>query len=346
MTHDSTIAWEYTKRIGFDWRLNYSMLKFNRQLKVCKEQKNFMKYSYSTLFYLSMGMVFVGYHIPMMAPMLSQEIADREKKKKRKQRNREYGDTLSTMSYEQLKKAKNELLARRDYFNAVKYLEEMVRVCDDHIERQAVMLELGDTWFADKDYKHALRVYKDFGTLYPGSKHVGRALAQAIECSFHSTLSYDRDQTQTEETLTLIQQFREIQHLFAESKEQVDATERQCFNLLFESEMGVARTYLILGNFKSAQKRIENVIKKFGTQVPFGQPRILEFKIDLAHAQKNPLDATKYQIELAQLFPEYTTSKLLIPQLPDLKLQLAVLEKEALPAAEPAQTNEHMANRF
>lgn len=265
------------------------------------------------------------------ANMLSQEIAGREKekgKKKKAKARTDHGQTLSTMSYETLKRKKDEYIKNGDLYNASKYLEEMIRICDDHKEKQPVMIELGDVWFKQQDHKHAVRVYEEFVTLYPGSQKVGYALSQAIESSYQQILSQDRDQTRTEDTLKLIDSFMERKDVFAEYAPRVLEIQRKCLQRLFESEMNVANFYVSRGNFKAASRRFENITKKFGATLPDVQPQVLEFKITLADAQHDQLTATQARIELAQKFPTSSLGKQYANELPSLQIQLASLEQK------------------
>ena len=264
------------------------------------------------------------------SPMLAKEVQQRKKQEKKKVvKNKDRkgdGTTISTMTYDQLEARKNELVKQKDFFNAIKYLEEMIKICEDHREKQELMLELGEYWVQRQEYKFALRLYKNFKDLYPGSEHIGFVLRREIECSFAQLLTYDRDQTNTQDTLKLCEEFMEYKNIFAEHVQAVVDIEKQCRQRLFEHEMYVAEFYLFRGNFKAAQKRIDTIGKQFNGTSFVVEPPALEFKIRLAQANDDMLSATKYKIELAQKYPQHTKALPFVASLPDLKLELAMLE--------------------
>jgi outer membrane assembly lipoprotein YfiO len=246
-----------------------------------------------------------GTTLPLAANMLSREIADNKKKKKVKIKDRE-GNTITTMPYEKLKKNKNELLVQGDELTAIKYLEEMVKICPDHEEKQDVMLELAGLWYKHKEYAFAQRVYEDFEMLYPGSDYVGFSLARGIECAFNQLYSSDRDQSQTEQTLKLIDRFMERKDAFSDYVDQVVEIEKKCHARLFESEINIANFYLKGGNIKSAQQRIDTLQKRFEDERAVIEPAGLEFKIRLARETNDKADL---KVQLAQLEKNTTTDQ-------------------------------------
>lgn len=263
------------------------------------------------------------------APMLSQDIQKRQKEKKKvvKKAQDRTGKTVSTMPYDQLKAKKELVVKDKDFFSAIKYLEEMIRICENHAEKQELMLELGQYWFDRKEYKQAQRLYKDFKDLYPGSDHIGLVMRREIECSFAQLLSYDRDQTLTQDVLKLCSEFMERKQVFAEHVPAIVDIEKQCRQRLFEHEIGVAEFYLFRGNFIAAQKRIDIITKQFGGTSFVVEPHALDFKIRLAQATNDNFSAMKYKVELAQKYPEDAKALPFVASLPDLKLELAALEK-------------------
>ncbi|MCG6537450.1 MAG: outer membrane protein assembly factor BamD, partial [Syntrophales bacterium LBB04] len=198
--------------------------------------------------------------------------------------------------------------------------------------------------------KHAARVYEHFTELYPGSEKVEYALYRAIDCSFHQISNADRDQTDTEKTLALVNKFLERSDLFSNYLPQVTEIGTKCKERLFESEMNVFSFYVGRGNFKSAQHRLENITKVYTPQLPNIEPQILHLKIELAQATNDTEGLIKTRIELAEKFPENSFAKPLVTQLPQLKLELAALTKPAevstTQAAEDKNIQQHMAQRF
>jgi len=171
------------------------------------------------------------------------------------------------MNYEELIIAKNKQIEISNYSSAIKYLEQMIKLCTDVNTISDHLLEIADVLYMDGQYEKAARFYNDFVSLYPGKEKVEYALYRAIASSFTCILSPDRDQTKTEETLALTHIFLK-QELFITYKEQVLELQKKCQQHLVDSELNICNYYIKRGNVKQAQKRLDKIRHTWLPQLP------------------------------------------------------------------------------
>ena len=146
--------------------------------------------------------------------------------------------TLSVMTYEELKQAKDRQIAANNTEAAIKYIERMLKLCDDINEIAALMIDLADLYFDNGDLTKAGTLYTEFTRMYPGNKKTEYALYRGILSSFYSTLTIDRDQSMTHKTIELSDQFLG-RDLFTQYKDEVEKIRQQCYQKVVESEFNV-----------------------------------------------------------------------------------------------------------
>lgn len=191
--------------------------------------------------------------------------------------------TMRSMNFVELAKRKQELLSFGDAFTAIKYVEKMIPLCDDLEMKGELILELADLNFECGYLKVAEARYKEFADLYPGAAKTEYALYKAITTSFAQTLAIDRDQTKTNETLKLIDDFFARHSVFTNYDKQVEQVKQQCWEKLFESELYVARFYIsIRQNSIAAQKRMTLIEDKYLDKLPDAGTRLAQLKADFA----------------------------------------------------------------
>lgn len=238
---------------------------------------------------------------------------------------------FSDKSFAELKEAKEKAIKTKDLAAAVKYLDAMRGACTDPEILKDILLEMADIYFELQDWPKAERAYNEYVLLYPGAARCDYAHYQAITCGMSLTLSPDRDQTKTQETLKLAEQFF-TDHPKSIYLEKVTQLATQCREKLLESDISIFNFYVQSNNFKAAQKRLDLISKEHIPQLPTYQPRTLELSIQLAQAQNNTESVLRTQLELGQKFPEHEITKRLAIDLPSIKTQLASLEQlKALP---------------
>lgn len=123
-------------------------------------------------------------------------------------------------------------------------------------------IDLADYCFSIKDYDKAAYCYEEFSVLYPGSKEAEYAQYKAILCRFYASLDPSRDQSDTQKTITLIDDFskKATNEKFLEEAESI---KKQCRQKLFEHEMHVFGHYIKRKKHSSAQSRYQYIEENF-----------------------------------------------------------------------------------
>lgn len=218
--------------------------------------------------------------------------------KKREKRN-----TMRTMPYEQLAAMKKQALEKNDFEVAIRCVERQLKLCDDIDEIAKLLIELGDLHFESGAKIKAEQIYAHFRTLYPGSQLVEYAHYKNILAAFHSTYSYDRDQTKTRAVIDLADEFLK-QDLFVKYRDETENIRRQCFQKLFESEQGICQFHLDYKRPQAAKERIALARNELATQEPSLEPQLLLLESKIAQRCG---DNTLYHLkktELTERFPK------------------------------------------
>jgi len=174
-------------------------------------------------------------------------------------------------------------------------------------------MELADLFFDTGKLAKAEKLYAQFYTLYPGNESVEKAHYKAILCSFYLTLESDRDQSKTQETLTLANSFLDRKEIFKKHTQDVSSIQLKCYEKLCDSDINVTEFYLKRGKSKdliAAQQRLDSLRKEFLDKVPSLEPRVLALEINHATKIKDFALAEQKRTLLAQRFPDYTPTRL------------------------------------
>jgi outer membrane assembly lipoprotein YfiO len=246
---------------------------------------------------------------------------DTQDKKKTPRKN-----PLAEKPFAELKKGKEQALKAKDLQTAAKYLDAMRMTCNDTELLKDILLEMADVYYEQKEWTKAEKAYKEYMLLYPGSIRCDYAHYRAIDCGMRLTLIPERDQTQTEETLVLAQEFLD-EYPKSVYLNPVTQLAFACKDKLFKSDVNIFNFYLHSNNVKAATKRLDLIMQERLPQLPEYQPQTLELSIQLAQAQNNTETILRKQLELGQKFPEHEITKRLVTNLPAIQIQLASLEQ-------------------
>jgi outer membrane protein assembly factor BamD (BamD/ComL family) len=223
--------------------------------------------------------------------------------------------TVTDMNYDQLLKRKNELILAGDYVTAIKYIERMFKLTETPEQIIYIMLEWGELLMKVEDYKRAETLFRDFVKLYPGNEYAELAFVKAIESSWYQTSSFERDQSKTEDTLKLIDEFCMRAAIYShENISRVTQIQTSCFNKLAQSSMGIAKQYIGLSNYRSAHKRLDSLREKDLEKLPVIEPQLLQLEIELARAEQNTTIEQQKLSELKEKFPEHEITLALTTQ--------------------------------
>lgn len=229
--------------------------------------------------------------------------------------------TLSTMNYEQLCEAKQRAVEKKDRSTAIKYLDRMAKLCPNAQELRIIVLELADLLFEEGKYEKAYLIYDQYVKNYPGnSVDYIRAHYQKIVCSYYQVLDFDRDQTITEKTLELCEQFSETCKNSAYEQE-VSTMVVACKKKLAHHELYIAQQYMISNDAIAVSKRLAHVRDAY-LMVPDVEQQLLLVEVAFAEKVGNSTFAQAKKAELAEKYPQQSV---VVAQTPKAK---------------------HMANRF
>ncbi len=214
--------------------------------------------------------------------------------------------TLTDMNYDQLLKRKNELILAGDYITAIKYIERMFKLTETPEQIIYIMLEWGELLMKVEDYKRAEALFRDFVKLYPGNEYAELAFVKAIECSWHQTSTFERDQSKTEDTLKLIDEFCTRQTVYSkESIGRVAEVKTLCLSKLAQRGMSVAKHYIGLSKYHAAHKWLDDLRANDLEKLPAIEPQLLQLEIELAQAEQNTAIEKQKLSELKEKYPEH-----------------------------------------
>lgn len=207
--------------------------------------------------------------------------------------------TYMEMEYEELVIAKNKQKEKGNTSAAIKYLEQMLKLCTDITLVAEHLIEIADLLYMDGQFQKAAVVYSQFCSLYPGSEKQEYALYRCIASSFACILPIDRDQTKTEETLALTQQFLKEDH-FTTHKEDVIEIQTQCHEQLAASECSICNFYLMSGKLSAAEKRLSKIRSNWLPKLPTLEPEIIALETQLLEQKEMAELLRLSKAELAQ----------------------------------------------
>jgi len=216
----------------------------------------------------------------------------REKKTKKSR-------TYMHMDYDELVAAKNVQKANKNMSATIKYLDQLLKLCTDINLLAEHLSELAVVLFDDAQFTKAALLYLQYYAHYPGSDTQEYSLYRAIMSSLACTLSVDRDQSKTEETLVLTEQFLQQDH-FTVYKTEVLNVQMQCYERLALSECNICRFYLTQGKLTAAEKRLKDIRSQWLIKIPTLEPQILMMETELLEQKEKATATTIKQTKLAQ----------------------------------------------
>jgi len=225
----------------------------------------------------------------------------------RRYKEKEVHKTFSKMEYEELEEAKNKQIIAENKEIAIKYLEQMLKLCDNINKLAQHLVELADLLFDCSKFEKAGKIYTEFTNLYPGNQQIEFASYRAILCSFYQTLDAERDQTKTEETIQLTDNFLERVDIFRQYKDKVHKIRAACHQKLVASEINICTFYIKKNSFQSAQKRLDSLRMEWLPKIPAVENQIIALEIALAEKKGNEKIVVQKQQELKKKYPQEIT---------------------------------------
>ncbi len=289
--------------------------------------------SYTCLLFLFFGICSLGIsRVSAMGPTpFGQQKANVHFDSKDKKAPRK--NPLLKKSFEQLKIGKQTALKNNDFETAAKHLDAMrIKCADDEKtweQHKDILLEMADVYYQQEDWTKSEKAYQEFLLLYPSAANVDYAHYKLIVSSFNLTLSFDRDQTKTEETIKLCKEFNQ-KYATSEHRDAVANLLNQCYEKSMHSEIGIFNFYFNNKNFKAAHIRLNSIFVDQIPHIPSFEPNALELSIRLAQAENDLPTSLQKQLELSMKFPDHDITQRWVPDVANVKLQLAQLEQKSL----------------
>ncbi len=231
-------------------------------------------------------------------------LIDRRHGRHRRYNKKEVYKTFSKMKYEELEQAKNRQIIADNKEVAIKYLEQMLKLCDNINKLAQHLVELADLLFDCSKFEKAGKIYTEFTNLYPGNQQIEYASYRAILCSFYQTLDIERDQTKTEETIQLTDNFLERIDIFRQYKDEVHKIRTACHQKLVASEINICTFYIKKNSYQSAQKRLDSLRMEWLPKIPAVESQIITLEIALAEKKGNEKIVAQKQQELKKKYPQ------------------------------------------
>lgn len=214
--------------------------------------------------------------------------------------------TISDMEYDELLARKKELVAAGDYTLALKYIEHLFKRAQNSLQTIYIMLEWGALLMRVDDYARAETMFRDFIKLYPSNKYAQHAFVRAIECSWYQTPMHERDQTKTEETLRLIDDFFTRKDVYTQANiDHINNIRQQCYAKLASNSMHIAKQYINLSRYRSAHTRIQDIKTVDLVRLPEIEPELLHIELMLAQAERNSDIEQQIRAQLSSKFPTH-----------------------------------------
>lgn len=216
--------------------------------------------------------------------------------------------SIKTMSCAELESLKEYYLVTKNTTAAVPCLEQLIKICEVPQRLQELYLELADVQFELGNMDSASKYYTLYLSLYPSSPHRAYVHYRAILCKFYLTFSADRDQTRTEETLTLTQEYlnqaKTDKSSYVAYIPDVEDVHKQCCRKLYDHDMYIVNFYYKKGSYQAASVHLEHAKKRYYALLKEVEPEILRLEYDLAQKQGNFTLAQAKQTELATKYPQ------------------------------------------
>lgn len=214
----------------------------------------------------------------------------RQKNKKPKEKKERH--TLRSMNFAELLEAKERALSNSQKDIAIKYIEQMMKVCDDVGAFASLMRELADLYFETGFFEKALRLYGEIIVLYPGAEQLEYVEYRAILCSFYCTLDEEHDQTKTEETINRVKTFLEKSDIYQEYANEVVKIQHQCYEKLIAHFLYICKFNLhnrpeTESNLKGIERRLATVRNDYLPYAPEKEGSLLVVEIELAQKKHN-----------------------------------------------------------
>jgi outer membrane assembly lipoprotein YfiO len=207
------------------------------------------------------------------------------------------------MSFDELKKRSIVLLQEKKYEDASEYLEQIIGQFQDRADISKYKLSLAELYFKTGKYESAGELYENFAQFYPSDQYVEYAKYRSILSKFYQTLRTDCDQTPTQETIKLCEDYLSVPQ-FAKYHADVSDIKNTCEYKLIDKEVYVYDFYVNQGEYTAAKGRLDFLKKNYLAKQQSLEPRLLYLESKLAQKEKNISKVKENLQKLMEKYPE------------------------------------------
>lgn len=216
---------------------------------------------------------------------------------------------VKDMTFDEAKEAKAYYDADNNEALSIECAQRLIALGTDQEVVRVAILELAQIFLNNADYEKAQKYASDYHLLFPGTDQAKEASYLAIKAAFLSTLTADRDQTKTQATLELAQNFVTRYTNDNEYVQSVNDMQNACYEKLLDSEIKVVDTYMSRYNYsghdaplKAANNRVAYIKDKLLPHLPSEEERILNLELTIAQSSNKPELVAQKQLEIATKF--------------------------------------------
>ncbi|MCF7799794.1 outer membrane protein assembly factor BamD [Candidatus Babeliales bacterium] len=213
------------------------------------------------------------------------------------------------MSFEELKQKTLSFLEDKKNEPAIENLEKIIAQYPENENISEYKLMLADLYFNTGNLLSASQMYNHYKEFYPSDSKIEFAYYRSVLSKFYQTLKIECDQSDTEKTINLCQEYLD-NTLFKAYKNDILDIKKTCEHKLIGKEVSVFNFYLKRGDYDTAANRLKYLKNKHLENNPEIEARLLFLEAKLAQKQKNE-DKLNENIEiLANKFPDSSFTKM------------------------------------
>ncbi|WBV59143.1 outer membrane protein assembly factor BamD [Chryseobacterium camelliae] len=206
-------------------------------------------------------------------------------------------------------KAANENFAKKKWKNALALYDRLTNLVAGTDDFPNVGFNTAYANYYDKNYKLAGHQFKNFAVSFPKDPRAEEAAYMSALCYYEGSMDYNLDQSSTELAINELQDFLNNYPTSERSKNINTLIDELSYKLEFKAYEN-ARQYFKMGDYKSANVALENVLDDFpSTKL---RPKIYDFIMKSRYelAIKSVYDLKDERIESALSFTKQVEKEL------------------------------------
>ncbi|PJJ64709.1 outer membrane protein assembly factor BamD [Chryseobacterium geocarposphaerae] len=206
-------------------------------------------------------------------------------------------------------KAANENFAKKKWKNALALYDRLTNLVAGTDDFPNVGFNTAYANYYDKNYKLAGHQFKNFAVSFPKDPRAEEAAYMSALCYYEGSMDYNLDQSSTELAINELQDFLNNYPNSERSKNINTLIEELSYKLEFKAYEN-ARQYFKMGDYKSANIALENVLEDFpSTKL---RPKIYDFIMKSRYelAARSVYDLKEERIESALSFTKQVEKEL------------------------------------